>query len=155
MRDLAKISSVEVLRRCGSALKEEIEDAFDDLLEETAQFSGRTVASYRIGLGANVEDTYDESLDVPDSAETAFKRGDQAAINLARAANAGSLPDADLMREMLKRNDIIIKNGSPAWERVETGEPPLRGVNEGSVDAMKRFEKRLKNKIIEVNLGDL
>ena len=154
MRQLSKISSVELMRRCGSAIKDEIEDAFDELLEETAQYTGSTVASYRIGLGANVEDIYDKLPD-PGSAEAAFKRGDQAAINLARAANAGSLPEADLMREMMKQKDIVIKNGSPAWERVESGEPPLRSVNEGSVDAMKRFEERIANKVIDVNLGDL
>ena len=63
MRQLSKISSVELMRRCGSAIKDEIEDAFDELLEETAQYTGSTVASYRIGLGANVEDTYDQLPD--------------------------------------------------------------------------------------------
>lgn len=155
VRELTRLSSVEILRRCGSALKEEIEDAFDELLEETAQFSGRTVASYRIGLGASTPDTYDKTLSIPDSAQVAFERGDQPAINLARAANAGSLPEVTLLQEMAKRKDIVVNNASPAWERVETGDPFLRAVNEASVGALKRFEKRIGDKVIDVNLGDL
>ncbi len=157
-KQITGITLPKLFHRCGEALKEEFEDAFDELLQETAQYTGSTVASYRMGidgLGRGVEDTY---VDLPDpgSAEAAFKRGDEPAINIARAANAGAIPPAEVAEAVLRKGRrLIITNGSPAWERVESGEPPLRSENEGSVDAMKRFEERIANKVIDVNLGDL
>ena len=84
MRQLSKISSVELMRRCGSAIKDEIEDAFDELLEETAQYTGSTVASYRIGLGAGVI-LANRALKTPMGA-TAAMAGLKAAGEAARTA---------------------------------------------------------------------
>lgn len=151
-KQLTGVTLPQIYKRIGSSIKEEIEDAFDDLLEETAQYSGATVASYRVGVGPSVPDVYIDDMPKPANANEAFQRGDQAAINLARAANAGSLPADDLYVK-LRTGDITVKNGSPYWNRVEEG--PLRPVNEASVGALKRFEERIGDKIIEVNLGDL
>ena len=145
-KQLREISSVTLYKRGGQALKEAIEDDFDILLMQTPQYSGSTVASYRIGLKA--EDTF-EILPKPASANEAFERGHEAAVNIARVANAGSIPD-DYKGYLTK--DLTITNGSPQWDVVEYG--PVRDVNEPA-GAFERFKERLSNRIIDVNLGDL
>lgn len=145
-KQLREISSVTLYKRGGQALKEAIEDDFDILLMQTPQYSGSTVASYRIGLKA--EDTF-EILPKPASANEAFERGHETAVNIARVANAGSIPD-DYKGYLTK--DLTITNGSPQWDVVEYG--PVRDVNEPA-GAFERFKERLSNKIIDVDLGDL
>lgn len=145
-KQLRDISSVTLYKRGGQALKEAIEDDFDILLMQTPQYSGSTVASYRIGLKA--EDTF-EILPKPASANEAFERGHETAVNIARVANAGSIPD-DYKGYLTK--DLTITNGSPQWDVVEYG--PVRDVNEPA-GAFERFKERLSNKIIDVDLGDL
>ena len=145
-KQLREISSVTLYKRGGQALKEAIEDDFDILLMQTPQYSGSTVASYRIGLKA--EDTF-EILPKPASANEAFERGHEAAVNIARVANAGSIPD-DYKGYLTK--DLTITNGSPQWDVVEYG--PVRDVNEPT-GAFERFKERLSNRIIDVDLGDL
>ena len=145
-KQLREISSVTLYKRGGQALKEAIEDDFDILLMQTPQYSGSTVASYRIGLKA--EDTF-EILPKPASANEAFERGHEAAVNIARVANAGSIPD-DYKGYLTK--DLTITNGSPQWDVVEYG--PVRDVNEPA-GAFERFKERLSNRIIDVDLGDL
>ena len=145
-RQLRDISSVTLYKRGGQALKEAIEDDFDILLMQTPQYSGSTVASYRIGLRA--EDAF-EILPKPASANEAFERGHETAVNIARVANAGSIPD-DYKGYLTK--DLTITNGSPQWDVVEYG--PVRDVNEPA-GAFERFKERLSNRIIDVNLGDL
>ena len=145
-RQLRDISSVTLYKRGGQALKEAIEDDFDILLMQTPQYSGSTVASYRIGLRA--EDAF-EILPKPASANEAFERGHEAAVNIARVANAGSIPD-DYKGYLTK--DLTITNGSPQWDVVEYG--PVRDVNEPA-GAFERFKERLSNRIIDVDLGDL
>ena len=145
-KQLRDISSVTLYKRGGQALKEAIEDDFDILLMQTPQYSGSTVASYRIGLRA--EDAF-EILPKPASANEAFERGHETAVNIARVANAGSIPD-DYKGYLTK--DLTITNGSPQWDVVEYG--PVRDVNEPA-GAFERFKERLSNKIIDVDLGDL
>ena len=145
-KQLREISSVTLYKRGGQALKEAIEDDFDILLMQTPQYSGSTVASYRIGLRA--EDAF-EILPKPASANEAFERGHETAVNIARVANAGSIPD-DYKGYLTK--DLTITNGSPQWDVVEYG--PVRDVNEPA-GAFERFKERLSNRIIDVNLGDL
>ena len=145
-RQLRDISSVTLYKRGGQALKEAIEDDFDILLMQTPQYSGSTVASYRIGLRA--EDAF-EILPKPASANEAFERGHETAVNIARVANAGSIPD-DYKGYLTK--DLTITNGSPQWDVVEYG--PVRDVNEPA-GAFERFKERLSNRIIDVDLGDL
>ena len=145
-KQLREISSVTLYKRGGQALKEAIEDDFDVLLMQTPQYSGSTVASYRIGLRA--EDAF-EILPKPASANEAFERGHETAVNIARVANAGSIPD-DYKGYLTK--DLTITNGSPQWDVVEYG--PVRDVNEPA-GAFERFKERLSNKIIDVDLGDL
>ena len=145
-KQLREISSVTLYKRGGQALKEAIEDDFDVLLMQTPQYSGSTVASYRIGLRA--EDAF-EILPKPASANEAFERGHETAVNIARVANAGSIPD-DYKGYLTK--DLTITNGSPQWDVVEYG--PVRDVNEPA-GAFERFKERLSNRIIDVNLGDL
>ena len=145
-KQLRDISSVTLYKRGGQALKEAIEDDFDVLLMQTPQYSGSTVASYRIGLRA--EDAF-EILPKPASANEAFERGHETAVNIARVANAGSIPD-DYKGYLTK--DLTITNGSPQWDVVEYG--PVRDVNEPA-GAFERFKERLSNRIIDVDLGDL
>ena len=145
-KQLREISSVTLYKRGGQALKEAIEDDFDILLMQTPQYSGSTVASYRIGLRA--EDAF-EILPKPASANEAFERGHETAVNIARVANAGSIPD-DYKGYLTK--DLTITNGSPQWDVVEYG--PVRDVNEPA-GAFERFKERLSNRIIDVDLGDL
>jgi len=145
-KQLREISSVTLYKRGGQALKEAIEDDFDILLMQTPQYSGSTVASYRIGLRA--EDAF-EILPKPASANEAFERGHETAVNIARVANAGSIPD-DYKGYLTK--DLTITNGSPQWDVVEYG--PVRDVNEPT-GAFERFKERLSNRIIDVDLGDL
>ena len=148
-KQLRDISSVTLYKRGGQALKEAIEDDFDILLMQTPQYSGSTVASYRIGLKA--EDTF-EILPKPASANEAFERGHETAVNIARVANAGALPESDVLVALLKKGDVVVTNGSPQWDVVEYG--PVRDVNEPT-GAFERFKERLSNRIIDVNLGDL
>lgn len=145
-KELRNLGSATIFKRAGQALKESIEDDFDTMLMQTPQYSGSTVASYRIGLAA--EDTYDQ-LPEPASANDAFERGHETAVNIARVANAGAIPE-DYKGYL--RKDLIITNGSPQWDVTEYG--PVRDVNEPA-GAFERFKQRLETKIIDVDLGDL
>lgn len=149
-RQLTKIvTSRQLFIRGGMVLKEAIEDDFDTMLLQTPQYSGSTVASYRLGYMYETP-TVHEVLPEPASAQEAFERGHQTAVNLARVANAGFFGDPNY--EKMIRKDIIITNGAPQFETAEYG--PVRMVNEPA-HAVETFKNSLKSRLYPVDLGDL
>lgn len=147
---LRQVTSAQIYRRGGVALRNAIEEEFKQLLIETPQYSGSTVASYRIGPGRSTPDMYEE-LPEPANANEAFQRGHMAAVNLAMNNNFDGLMAIENL-ESFKTQDLVIKNNSPQWEVTEYG--PLREVNEPT-GTFAEFVERLNNKIIDVDLGDL
>lgn len=147
---LRKVTSTELYRRGGKALIEEVKQEFENMLIETPQYSGSTVASYRIGPGRDTPDVHDE-LPKPANAAAAFQRGHMSAVNKAMEANRAGFEALENLA-VLKTQDLVIKNNSPQWEVTEYG--PLREVNEPT-GTFAAFVEAMNNKIIEVDLGDL
>ena len=148
---LRKVTSAELYRRGGRTLQQEIREEFERLLIETPQYSGTTVASYRIGPGYDLPDAHD-TLPEPESAEAAFYRGHMTAVYRALDTNEKHFKAMDNL-EVYKRQDLVVKNDSPQWEIVEKG--PVRPINEPGLGSFAKFVARLDGKIIEVDLGDL
>lgn len=147
---LRKITSAELYRRGGKALIEEVKQEFENMLIETPQYSGSTVASYRIGPGRSTPDVHKE-LPKPPNAAAAFQRGHMAAVNEAMEANRVGFNELENLA-VFKTQDLVVKNAAPQWEVTEYG--PLREVNEPT-GTFAGFVESLNNKIIEVDLGDL
>lgn len=150
LAQLRQISSVQLFKRGGQALKEELKEEFKRMLIETPQWSGSTVASYRIGPGRMTPDEYVQ-FSKPKNASEAFKRGHMSAVNEAMRENEAGFAAMDDLR-VFKTQDIVIKNASPQWDVTEHG--PLREVNEPT-GTFAAFVETMNNKIIEVDLGDL
>ena len=136
-----------VYRRAGQELRDIIWNEFETLLDETAQYSGSTVASWRLGWMYSTPEEFVE-LPRPATMQDALQKGADGPIALARIANIGFKIDPMSLVE-LTRQDIVITNGSPHFEQAEYG--PLRSVN-APAGALERFAQRLGDKF--ETLGD-
>ena len=128
-----------IYRVAGRQLHKAIWNEFETLLDETPQWTGSTTASWRIGFGRETDEVF---LKLPDRTRAeALQRGSQEAISLARMASADFLTeDADLSK--YARQDVVLTNGSPHFDRAEGG--PLRPENTPP-GALARFELRVAN----------
>ena len=126
-----------IYKREGRALRDSLWREFETLLDETAQRSGSTVASWRIGM---MYDTPTEFVELPARSKGDFlQKGSQGPIALARMANVDfKISDMDL--RTLALQDIVLTNGSPHFDQAEGG--PLRREN-APAGAMERFALRV------------
>jgi hypothetical protein len=131
----------------GRAMRLAMEREYERLLHETPQYSGTTVASYRMGFRAPA---VKDELPKPKTMGEAFQRGAGYAIGRAQAAyDANPLTD-DF--DKWKTADVTVTNGNDqeAWEVAEYG--PVRPINE-PVGAFNDFEGRLRELIINVDIS--
>ncbi len=129
-----------VLKDIGDSLSVGIWDEFIVLLNETAQWSGSTAASWNLSMGG------DSSVRIqPErTRKEALAKGHLAAVHVAIAHNFKSLID---ISDKYRYSAIVIENHAPGASRAETG--PLRSVNNPS-QAFERFKKRLKDKTFKL-----
>ena len=126
-----------IYKRAGRELRNAVWYEFELLLDETPQWSGSTVASWRIGW---LYDTPTEHVVLPErKLSEALQKGSEEAISLARMANSDFImKEMDLLE--LVRQDIVVTNGSPQFDVAEYG--PVRRVN-APAGAFERFAQRV------------
>lgn len=132
-----------VLGDIGDTLAEGIMDEFDRLLNETAQYTGTTAASWRVTMGGAGNDSVNTQS--PRSRKEALSVGHPHAVNVARMANAGALDD---ISKAYRYSAIVIENNAPGADPAEHG--PLRDVNAGAEGAFERFKGRIRNRSFKV-----
>ncbi len=132
-----------VLKDIGDTLAVGIMEEFDRLLNETAQYTGTTAASWVVSMGDPGKATVNTQS--PRSRNTALKMGHQHAVNVARMANVGALDEISVK---YRWSAVTIRNDAPGANVAERG--PLRPVNADAVNAFERFKSRIKNRSFKV-----
>lgn len=132
-----------VLGDIGDTLAVGIMEEFDRLLNETAQYTGTTAASWRVSMGGAGKETV--NTQAPRSRVAALKMGHQHAVNVARMANTGALDD---ISKAYRYSAIVIENDAPGADAAEHG--PLRDVNAGAEGAFERFKGRIRDRSFKV-----
>jgi hypothetical protein len=136
---------------CGRAMRLAMEDEYEHLLYKTPQWSGRTVASYRMGFRApiHVEESIEPWTNKYERADSRNNPGSMVAVNMALGAyQANPLTDEF---EKWRNADVTVTNGNiDGWQVSEHG--PVRDVNE-PVGAFNDFEGRLRELIINVDIS--
>ena len=136
-----------VFQDVGDTLKDVIMEEFEQLVIETAQWTGTAAASWNVSIGG------DQSVrEQPKRTKTtALERGHGAAVSEAMNHNTGALDRLSTMAVGKKGNAygaIVVENHAESSDRAEHG--PLRAVNAGAAGAGFRFEQRLANRSFEV-----
>ena len=126
-----------VFKDIGDSLAQGIWEEFVILLNETAQYSGSTAASWNLSMRG------DRSVRMQGDGERLPKeqqlaKGHQAAVQIAKAHNFKSL--IDITELYAKGAAIMVENHAPGASRAETG--PLRPVN-NPTGAFERFKMRV------------
>lgn len=132
-----------VLKDTGDAIAEGIWEEFEQLVQETAQWSGTTAASWNLTMGGVGEGGGVYTQPEPKSEAEALRRGHQHAVSIAVTRNFGRLHN---ITHDYRTKAIVIENYAPGSERSEVG--PLRSVNQPS-GALARFEQRVANKLFK------
>ena len=138
-----------VFTEVGEALKEGLEKEFAQLVNETAQYTGTTAASWNItvgGVGDQVSKGQGGVRPQPFRTRAeALSVGHQNAVGIALAANAGTLESLVNWikpgQKGHKPGAIMVENYAPGADRAEEG--PLRDVNESAIGAFERFKVRV------------
>lgn len=142
-REIGILGNSVVFKVSGEALRDAIEEEFETLVQETPQWDGTTAASWSIGFrpGEHLREQPERER------EGALYKGHQEAVDVALAANAGSIP-GDFRG--YQTADLVITNPAPGFETAEEG--PVREVNQPA-GALKAFESRFEDLVIEADFG--
>lgn len=128
-----------VLKDIGDSLAQGIWEEFVILVNETAQYTGSTAASWNLSMGG------DDSvrLQPKRTRQQALQKGHQSAVQIALAHNFKSLVN---ITEEYRYRAIVVENNVEHAGKAETG--PLRDVNHPA-GAFFRFQQRLAFKQFE------
>lgn len=128
-----------VLKDIGDTLAQGIWDEFENLVIETAQWTGTTAASWNLYMKYRMVAPEGDVREMPKrSRAQALNKGHMHAVAIALNANLGRL---DEITTDYRTSDIVISNNAPGAERAEAG--PLRAENQGAAGALARFEQRV------------
>lgn len=137
--DIARVfkrtaKSKSMFYQLSAAMEDVIEDAFQELVTKTPQWSGTTAASWNIGFyNRNYSDAV-RTQPEPKSAQEALQRGAASAVNVALSANKGKVKG--LLQEYGGTSDLFVVNQAPGVKTSVFG--PVRAVNQ-PVDAYDSF----------------
>lgn len=141
IRDI-DLAGKAILKDIGDSVAEGIWEEFLILLEETAQWSGTTTASWNLQVrGRGLKSDSHMIIMPPRTKADALRKGDSAAIAVAVAQNQGVL---DNLSTDYVRKDIFISNAAPGAYTAEYGK--VRECNTPG-GALARFEERLQTKL--------
>ena len=135
----------------GDTLKDVIMEEFEQLVIETAQWTGTAAASWNVSIGGDqsVREQH-AGKDKKEIAALQLSRGHGVAVSKAMDHNAGALDRLSTMGVGKKGNAygaIMVENHAESSDRAEHG--PLRSVN-SPAGAFFRFQQRLANRTFEV-----
>ena len=150
LREQARLffeGSTAIYTVAGQAIADGIWVEFEQLVRETAQYTGTTAASWNLGMafGKSYGGVRARELG-PD--ESPLSVGHGAAVSLALNANRGNLEG---LGKTILRSGINVWNEAPGSERSEEG--PLRGVNESAIGAFSRFQERVRDRVFQPLAG--
>ena len=131
-------------RVAGESIANGVMEEFEQLVIETAQYTGTTAASWNVGtMGAASHGNVRARGLGPD--EAPLQVGHGAAVSVAMNANEGRLDE--LKRGTIKalNSGVNVWNEAPGAERATTG--PLRRVNAGAETAFTDFKQRVMSKV--------
>lgn len=138
-------ASLNIYKVFGHVIADALWEEFVKLLNETAQYSGSTAASWNMDTAGAGSFGRVRMQDYR-KPETALHMGHQDAVNVARIANYGNI-DGNTLYEKTRTSGINIWNDSPGAQSGVPEHGPLRPENTGAVDAFARFERRLATKV--------
>ena len=132
--------SKAIFKDIGNTLAQGVWEHFVVLVNETAQYTGTTAASWNLSMGG------DQSVrEQPERTKSeALQKGHQAAVGIAIGHNFKSLVD---ITEKYKYSAVVIENHALGAERSESG--PLRDVN-SPTGAFAKFQMNLANATFEI-----
>ena len=130
-----------VFKDVGDALAQGIWEEFEQLVQETAQYTGTAAASWNLSMGG------DSSVrKQPDRTRAqALEAGHSAAVAKALQHNYSSLVN---IVDDYRYKAIVVENNAESSDVAEGG--PLRAENAGAAGAAFRFEQRVANKSFEI-----
>lgn len=135
-----------IYKVCGQAIADGIMEEFEQLVIETAQYTGSTAASWNVATkgAASHGGTIIRELG-PD--EDPLHAGHRVAVNIAMNANKGNLDD--LARGTVKalNSGINVWNDVPWAEEAEEGD--RRPENADANHAFARFQARVATKVFD------
>ena len=133
----------------GDALAEGLMAEFETLVNQTAQWTGTTAASWNISLGGVGEGGV--ALQPERSREEALEKGHHEAVSISLARCATALNRLATMGLPGQKGNtyraIMVENNSPSADHAENG--PLRDVNSPN-GAFERFKMRVASRMFVV-----
>ncbi len=134
-----------VFKDIGMAYAHGVWEEFEQLVQETAQWTGTTAASWTLSFqhrqgalkGVSAVRTQPKR-----SRKEALSVGHSAAVNVALGANVGVLNG---IAKQYARQDLVLTNEAPGAYTAEHG--PLRPVNASAKNALAKFNLRLARKV--------
>lgn len=147
LKDQAKLlgfAGQALYKVAGETIAEGVWEEFEQLVRETAQYTGTTAASWNIGtkFGASFGGVWMRFLG-PD--ETPLQVGHSVAVNLALNANKDNLNDMRNGNVQALKAGLNVWNEAPGVDRALSG--PLRPVNAGAETAFVEFKMRVMEKV--------
>lgn len=147
LREIDYLSKA-VFTDVGEALAEGLMEEFEQLVQETAQWTGTAAASWNISLGGDSSTRVQPEIK---NVDLAHYKGHEDAVNQALSHNYGALKGLSTMGLPGQKGNhyraIMVENYAETAEFAEHG--PLRDVNMPSGAAF-RFEQRVANKAFEI-----
>jgi len=157
-KGILKTAKLDIYKYCGNEIAVGVFVEFDQLLRETAQYTGRTVASWNIAMKGT--GSFGGVREPPWAAKIANKElsplemGHSASINIALEANKPNFENVDLYKKVLT-SGINVWNESEGAESGIPEEGPLRDVNLAAKGAFARFEDRIAKKVFRPLKGKI
>jgi len=138
-------ASLNIYKVFGVTIAQGIWDEFRVLVNETAQYTGSTAASWNVAVKGAGSFGGVRMINLPKGADP-LQIGHSNAVNVALKANRGNLNGATLYDKVLT-SGINVWNESPGAQSGVPEHGPLRDENEGARGAFARFKNRVENKV--------
>ncbi len=138
-------ASLNIYKVAGYSIADGIWEEFQQLVADTAQWTGTTAASWNLSAGGFLDRGGVRTM--PDrKKEDALQAGDQHAVQVALLNNYDRITGSNIYKNVLT-SGINVWNESPAamTGRIERG--PLRDVNQSSIGAFARFQARIETRV--------
>ncbi len=138
-------ASLNIYKVAGYSIAKGIWKEFEQLVNETAQYTGTTAASWNLSAGGFLSTGGVRTMPKRNK-ENALRSGHQYAVDVALVNNYGRITGSNIY-------DLVLRSGINVWNEapgamsgvVETG--PLRDVNTSSLGAFSRFQNRIETKV--------
>lgn len=138
-----------IYKLAGETIADGIWEEFKVLVDETAQFTGSTAASWNV-MAKGAGSFGGVRMLKLSKGQSPLQVGHHRATDIAKSANLGNLDD---LQKKVLTSGINVFNESPG---AQSGVPefgPLRPENAGAEHAFARFKERVASKVFEPRKG--